>query len=84
MFQQDDDSSNKNHRETIMITECPNIPDGWKGGRGQTAKLLGIDPKTLDKYAVLGKKNGGIACIIAPSGRRKFEGSEIKRFWATH
>lgn len=67
-----------------MISECPNIPDGWRGGRTETAKLLGIDPKTLDKYAGLGKNDGGICFSIAPSGRKRFDGREIKRFWATH
>lgn len=67
-----------------MTTECPNIPDRWKGGRSQTAKVLGIDPKTLDKYAGLSKKDGGIGYLITQSGRKKFEGREIKRFWASH
>lgn len=67
-----------------MTTECPDIPDGWRGGRSHTAKLLGIDPKTLDRYVKLGKNNGGISATITSDGRKKFLGSEIKRFWNTH
>lgn len=60
---------------------CPDIPDTWKGGRSATAKILGIDPKTLDKYSLLGKKNGGIDWSLGKTGRKQFSGKEVKRFW---
>lgn len=65
-----------------LVNVCPDIPDGWRGGRSETARILGIDPKTLDSKAILGKRNGGIGWVPNKSGRGKtFIGKEIKRFW---
>lgn len=64
-----------------MTPICPDIPDNWSGGRSETARLLGIDPKTLDKFAALGPKRRGIGYTVGKSGKKKFSGREIKRFW---
>lgn len=65
-----------------LVNVCPDIPDGWRGTRAETARLLGIDPKTLDNKAALGKRFGGIDWLPSRSGRGKtFVGKEIKRFW---
>lgn len=66
-----------------LVPECPAISDRWKGGMSETARLLGIDRKTLRKYAELGKRQGGIDWKISMDGRKKFLGKEIKRFWQT-
>lgn len=59
----------------------PDIPDNWKGGMAETQRVLGgIDFKTLDKYAKLGKRNGGIDSKLTLRGRQ-FIGKEVKRFW---
>lgn len=60
-----------------MTPECPDISDKWRGGRSETARILGIDPKTLDKYVNLGR----IRYVRNKDGRKKFSGREIKRFW---
>lgn len=65
-----------------LVNICPDIPDDWRGNRADTARVLGIDPKTLDTKAILGKRNGGIDWHPNKSGRGKiFTGKEIKRFW---
>lgn len=66
-----------------LVTICPDIPDAWKGGISATCKILGLDPKTLCKYAALGKRQGGIDWKLATNGRKVFVGKEVKRFWAT-
>lgn len=47
---------------------------------GQPGKPIAY--KTLDKYAKLGKRNGGIDWWPGRHGRQ-FTGKEIKRFWDT-
>ena len=65
-----------------MTTTCPDIPDNWRGNRAQTARILQIDPTTLDVKAKLGRRCGGIDWIPKKTGRGKlFTGKEIKRFW---
>lgn len=65
-----------------MVNNCPDISDEWRGNRADTARVLGIDPKTLDYKAHLGRRNGGIDWHPNKSGRGKtFTGKEIKRFW---
>lgn len=64
-----------------MVKICPDIPDEWIGGRTATAKVLGIDPKTLDKYASRGPEKGGIGHLKSVNSRKRFCGNEIKRFW---
>ncbi len=63
-----------------LVKTCPDIPDDWKGGMSDTCKLLGISWKTLDKYAKLDNRRGGIRWKPR-NGRRLFSGREIKRFW---
>lgn len=60
-----------------MTPTCPDIADKWRGGRSETARILGIDPKTLDKYVRFGR----IRCESNQDGRKWFFGREIKRFW---
>lgn len=65
----------------------PDIPDTWKGGMADTQRILGepgkpIDFKTLNRYACLGKRNGGLDWRLGKRGRQ-FTGKEIKRFWDT-
>ena len=62
----------------------PDIPDTWKGNMTDAQRVLGqpgkpIAYKTLDKYAKLGKRNGGIDWWPGRHGRQ-FTGKEIKRF----
>ena len=64
-----------------LVTTCPDIPDTWKGGISQASRILGLDRKTLSKYASLGKRRGGIDWNMAANGRKVFLGKEIKRFW---
>lgn len=65
-----------------LVNECPVISDSWKGGITAAAKILGLDRKTLGRYAALGKREGGIDWKISPrTGRKQFLGKEIKRFW---
>lgn len=65
----------------MMVNVCPDIPDDWSGGRTATAKILGIDPKTLDDRVARGPRNGGIGYSVGKNGKKKFSGREIKRFW---
>lgn len=62
------------------VNVCPDIPDNWRGGRSDTAKVLGCGLRTLDKYAELGRKFGGIDWKPGKRGRM-FNGREIKRFY---
>lgn len=64
-----------------MAKVCPDIPDGWKGGVTDVARLLGVCPETVAKYAKLGRHNGGIDSKPGKSGRKQFTGREVKRFW---
>lgn len=64
-----------------LANVCPDIPDDWRGGRAETARILGgISPKTLDRKADLGKRKGGIDWLPGKRGRI-FLGKEVKRFW---
>lgn len=63
-----------------MVNVCPGIPDDWRGGRAETARILGISQKTLDRKAALGKRQGGIDWIPGKRGKI-FTGKEVKRFW---
>lgn len=63
-----------------LTNVCPDIPDNWRGSRADTARILGIDPKTLDDRAKRGKRNGGIDWIPGKRGKI-FTGKEVKRFW---
>lgn len=64
---------------------CPDIPDSWKGNLADTCRVLGddkpISANTLRKYAMLGKRCGGIDWRPAKSGKMVFTGKEVKRFW---
>lgn len=63
-----------------MVNVCPDIPDGWRGGRSETARILGISLRTLDVKATLGRRGGGIDWLPGRRGK-VFTGKEIKRFW---
>lgn len=43
---------------------------------GQAALILGVDPKTVARYAKAGK----VSYIRTPGGHRRFKESEIKHF----
>lgn len=63
-----------------MVNVCPDIPDNWRGGRADTARILGISLRTLDRKAEAGKGNGGIDWLPGRRGKI-FTGREVKRFW---
>lgn len=68
-----------------LVNICPDVPDDWAGGRSETARLLGIDPKTLDRYTSIGKRDGGIGWRPRRTGKGKtFLGKDIKRFWHSY
>ena len=64
-----------------IVRICPEIPDCWKGGLSATARVLGLHPDTVRKYANLGKRRGGIDWRPSKNGRMLFTGKEVKRFW---
>lgn len=64
-----------------MVNVCPDIPDDWRGGISDVAKVLGLSRDTVAKYAKLGRRNGGIDWKPSKSGRKQFTGREVKRFW---
>lgn len=66
-----------------LVNECPNISDTWRGGRAETARVLGIGVRTLDRKAALGKRYGGIDWYVGKRGK-VFVGKEIKRFWKAY
>jgi len=63
-----------------MVPICPEIADAWRGGASETARVLGVDRKTLRRYADMGRRAGGIDWKPGKRGR-VFYGKEIKRFW---
>ena len=68
-----------------MVNICPDIPDSWRGSRAQTAVILDIDPKTLDRYTRMGRRGGGIDHHISrASGRKFYLGKDIKRFFLNY
>lgn len=67
-----------------MVNECPDISDNWKGGVVATAKILGISPKTLLRYATPVRSYDGIRYGIGRNGRKFFLGRDIKSFWRVH
>lgn len=64
-----------------LVNTCPDIPDDWKGGITEVAKILGLDRKTLRRYADKGRKRGGIDWIPGKNGRKQFSGKDVKIFW---
>lgn len=64
-----------------LTKTCPDIPDEWKGGITDVAKTLGLSQATIRKYALIGKRHGGLDYTLANNGRMRFAGKEIKRFW---
>lgn len=66
-----------------LVTECPDISDGWKGNITEVCRILGLDYKTVSRAADKGKRNGGLDWIPGRNGRRMFTGKEVKRFWRT-
>lgn len=65
-----------------LVNECPDVSDNWKGGIPDVARLLGLNRKTIIKYAELGKRGGGLDWHVSrSSGRKLFSGKEVKRFW---
>lgn len=67
-----------------LVTECPDISDGWKGGVGKVAEVLGLSRITISRAADKGRRNGGIDWIPGRNGRRMFTGKEVKRFWRSY
>lgn len=63
-----------------FVNVCPDIPDDWRGGRAETARILGISLRTLDRKSDLGKRHGGLDWLPGKRGKI-FLGKEIKRFW---
>lgn len=41
---------------------------------GEVARMLGVDPKTVSRYAVAGR----IPCSTTPSGHRRFNLNEVR------
>ncbi len=64
-----------------LVNVCPNIPDGWRGGVCDVSRVLGLHRETIKKYALIGKRYGGIDYRVTRSGRKTFTGREVKRFW---
>lgn len=74
-----------------LRTDCPDIPDHWRGGVNEACRVLGkegkpLDRSTLRKYALLGRAGGGLDPVKPRGGgntKRKmvFTGKELKRFW---
>lgn len=62
------------------MTITPNLPkvdpDGWYSAT-ETAKILNINRKTLQKY----EGYYGIRFKIGMSGRKKYSGRAIIKFW---
>ena len=69
-----------------LVNQCPDIPDNWRGGITDAARLLGLHPDTLRKYARIGRRKGGLDAKPKTSGKRGyvFSGKELKRFWNSH
>lgn len=64
-----------------LVNICPDIPDSWSGGSTAVGRILGgIDRKTVDRYARLGVRNGGIGWKIGKRGK-VYSGREVKRLW---
>lgn len=60
---------------------CPDIPDNWKGGITDVARVLGdkkpVSLKTVKKYLLV----GGIKVKAGKNKRLQFSGKEVKRLW---
>ena len=67
-----------------LVTECPDIPDSWKGGVNRVAEILGLDRSTIRKAAEKGKNFGGLDWKLGKNGRKVFTGKEVKRFWRSY
>lgn len=72
-------ASQKGKRKLVNV--CPDIPDDWRGGVADVARILGICPDTVAKYAKLGRRHRGLDWKPSMSGRKQFTGREVKRFW---
>lgn len=60
---------------------CPDIPDSWRGGISDVARILGgdrpVSRETVKKYIRLGT----IRALVSPSNRLVITGKEVKRLW---
>lgn len=73
-----------------LAKTCPDIPDNWRGNIADTCRVLGgekpLSRDTLKKYALLGRREGGIDW--KPKRGLKsgmtFSGKEVKRFWMNY
>lgn len=64
-----------------LVNICPDIPDAWRGGSTAVCKILGgISRRTVDKYAALGRRGGGIDWKPGRRGRI-FSGREVRQLW---
>lgn len=64
---------------------CPDIPDSWKGGITEVAKLLGedkpISQTTVQKYTQLGCNIGLFNISKGLNGRVQYSGVTVKALW---
>lgn len=64
---------------------CPDIPDTWKGGITEVAKLLGeekpISQTTVIKYTQLGCSFGLFSISKGLNGRVQYTGVAVKTLW---
>lgn len=66
-----------------LVNECPDIPDDWKGGVHDVAKVLGLSTQTIRRAANKVGEPGGIYWVPGKNGRKMFLGKEVKRYWRT-
>lgn len=60
---------------------CPDIPDSWKGGISDVARILGgdrpVSRQTVKKYIQLGK----LKARVGVNKRLVITGKEVKHLW---
>lgn len=60
---------------------CPDIPDSWKGGISDVARILGgdrpVSRETVKKYIRLGK----LKARVGVNKRLVITGKEVKHLW---
>ena len=61
-----------------MIATEPNVAKTGRYSLEETAKLLGVHPNTIIRYAKMGKLRYGVR---RTNSRKFYTGMEILRFW---